>query len=179
MTRTIARIVLLTAVVTLVGPPGAPAGPMRGHGPLLGSPTFMRHLYPPRLVMRNQKAIGLSDEQRTAITTAIAETRTELTELEWKREAIDEALGKLMAPPRVDEAAVLERATELMTTEQAIKRVHLRLLVRVKNALTPDQQTTLDGLRDTWRAERRRMGRRPRPGGPPPGDLADDPPSDR
>lgn len=144
--------------------PGGPGGPA---GPRFGPPPFLRHLYPPRLVMRNADAITLTAAQRQAIGQAIAETRSELADLERKREAAANALGTLVAEPRVDEGAALARAGELMETEQAIKRTHLRLLIRVKNQLTPEQQTKLDGLKADWRTgRRRRLRERLRPSEP-------------
>jgi Spy/CpxP family protein refolding chaperone len=148
----------LVAVVLACAAAAAWAGgdPMGPPGPRHGPPPFLRHLYPPRLVMRNADVITLTAAQRQAIGQAIVETRSELADLERKREAAADALGTLVAGPRVDEAATLTRAGELMETEQAIKRAHLRLLIRVKNQLTPEQQKTLDGLKADWRAGRRR-----------------------
>jgi len=159
MTRTILGFVTIAALAILCGPSPSSAdmrGP--GHRPF-GPPTFMRHLYPPRLVLRNQEAIGLTTDQRQAITGAINESRTTLTDLERKREAAAEAVDASVADSRVDEPDVLAKATALIAIEQEIKQTHLRLLIRVKNQLTPEQQRTLDGLREEWRSDRRRRRR--------------------
>lgn len=41
----------------------------------------------------------------------------------------------------------MQTAAQVADDERAIKLAHLRLLVRIKNALTAEQQRALDGLR--------------------------------
>ena len=47
----------------------------------------------------------------------------------------------------VDEAKVLAEADKVMALEHDLKKAHLTLLIRLKNALTPTQQVRLRGLR--------------------------------
>lgn len=159
----LAGIALATVAVAANARP-----PMFGPGGReVGPPAFMRHLHPPRLVLQNRDAIGLTTEQRRAIVQAIGEARRTLAALSRKREPAAAALAEATAAARVDEETALARAAELMAVEQEIKRAHLRLLVRVKNQLTPEQQEKLHGLQGDWRAERRRRWRdRPGPDAP-------------
>jgi Spy/CpxP family protein refolding chaperone len=115
-------------------------GPMR-------PPPFLDQLFPPRLVMRNQQEIGLTDAQRKAITQAIGEAQQRLVELQWTLDAESEAMGKLLEVDPVDETAALAQSDKVVAIEDRIKREHLRLLVRIKNELTPEQEHRLRELR--------------------------------
>ena len=96
--------------------------------------------------MRNQAAIGLTDAQRTAITDAIRETQERLMPLQWELDAKSEEATKMFSSPRVDADAAMAAAAPVMEIEQRIKSEHLRLLIRVKNELTPEQQDKLRAL---------------------------------
>jgi Spy/CpxP family protein refolding chaperone len=156
MTRTTLTSVSLALLAALAAPPPSAAQMMMGpdglrHGP----PAFLQHLYSPRLIMRSEDKIGLTADQRHAISDAVAETRTKLTDLEQKRSSAAEALDTATAGTHVDEKTALEKAAGLIAVEQDIKQAHLRLLIRVKNELTAEQQKKLDGMRDEWQATRR------------------------
>ncbi len=46
-------------------------------------PEFMRNVFPPELVMRHASEIGLSKEQRKAITKAVSDTQAQTLEISW------------------------------------------------------------------------------------------------
>ena len=97
--------------------------------------------------MRHQQEIGLTDEQREAITQAIHETQQRLLTLQWQLDARSEEAAKLFAADRVDTDPALARAAAVIEVEDQIKQEHLRLLIRIKNTLTPEQQEKLRKLR--------------------------------
>jgi Spy/CpxP family protein refolding chaperone len=97
--------------------------------------------------MRHQGEIALTTAQRDAITSAMRDAQSALAEAQWQLEGEREKLEKLLAAERVDEAAALRQAAAVMTAEQRVKTTHLRLLVRIKNQLTPAQQQQLKELR--------------------------------
>lgn len=111
------------------------------------APDFMRRLYPPELIMRHGRDLGLTDAQRTAITTAVKETQAETLDLQWEMQDASQALAQLVGQERVDEKAAVAAAARALEVESRVKRAHLRLLIRIKNQLTPEQQKQLDGLR--------------------------------
>lgn len=160
------RIALILAVIVLAavtvadaapGPRGRRAmgdqpGPMMGGpggrhmgGP--GGPPFGESLYPPELVLRNQIAIGLSEDQIASIKRLIAEAHTRTIDLQVDLQRATEQLRGLLEPPRVDEAAALGAAEQAVRLESQIKRTHLTLLIRVKNLLSEEQQDQLDAMR--------------------------------
>jgi Spy/CpxP family protein refolding chaperone len=116
--------------------------------------------------MQHQREIELTDQQREAITREMTATQQKTLDLRWKLEEKGEALGKVLAEPRVDEKAALARAGEVLDLERQMKQAHLELLVRIKNQLTPQQQAKLRELRPRDRGFRRGLR-----GGPPPDDA--------
>jgi Spy/CpxP family protein refolding chaperone len=145
-----------------LGPALAFAQPNRGGGDDLGAgrprmPAFLRYLFRPEIVMRNQDAIGLTQQQRDAISAAMTAAQQKLLALRWQVEAKGEAATPLFSADRVDPAPALAAAGEMMTLEDRMKQEHLTLLIAVKNVLTPEQQKKLRELEpDGW--DRRRRG---------------------
>ena len=130
----------------LCGPAGAqPMGP--GGGPRLGGPAFFENLFPPNLIMRYDSEIGLSDEQRTAIPKQMEDAQKTLVTLQWNVERESQKLNKLLEGSRIDEAAALQQADQVMNAEHQLKKAHLTLLIRIKNELTAAQQQKLRQVR--------------------------------
>lgn len=104
-------------------------------------------LFSAELVMNHQASIGLDDAQSTAIRSELASAQAELVEAEWSLRREREALATTLEGARVDEARAMAAADRVIAAEDEIKRVHLRLLLRIKNLLTPAQQERLGSLR--------------------------------
>lgn len=119
-------------------PPQAPA--------VQADPLFDA-LFPPELIMQHRRAIGLTDEQRDAISQMIGELQGRVVRLQW--DLLDEMqrLTELMAAPRIDLDRALDQLDGVLETEKQIKQAHLEMLARIKNLLTPEQQATLERLR--------------------------------
>lgn len=128
---------LVAAVLLLVANPAAAAP----------DPPFMRHLFPPELVMRNQHEISLSGEQRKSITDAIQETQGRVVEIQWAMQDEARKLGELLAADRIDSAAALDQLGRVFDLEQQVKKAHMGLLIRIKNELSVEQRRRLDELR--------------------------------
>ena len=155
-------IVALGLLLCCVGVSAAGPDPTMDMGRSRG-PSFMRQLFLPTMVMRYQTEIGLTDAQRTTITNQLTEAHKRVVDLRWQLEAKDAAFAKLLAADKIDEQAAMAQAAELMALEEQMKRVHLQLLIQVKNALTPEQQTKLRTLAPPRRGRFGGGG----PGGPP------------
>ena len=156
---TIARFLMLTALTAAAGLTELRAQPMRGQGEMRGpgrmggpggmgpGPDLMRELFPPELVMRYQTEINLGEDQKKSL---VKETQTLQSDLVPLQFDMGEAAGKLreaLAAPKIDEEKASALADRLMTLESRIKKRHLALMIRIKNILTPDQQTQLRELR--------------------------------
>ena len=111
-----------------------------------GDPLF-RSLFPPELIMQHRRAIGLTDEQRDAISRLIQQLQGRVVSLQW--ELLDEMqqLTEVMSAPRIDLDRALDQLDNVLETEKSIKQAHLEMLARIKNLLTPEQQSSLERLR--------------------------------
>ena len=67
--------------------------------------------------------------------------------LQWRLLDETEAVKEALEGPRVDLDRVMDRFGKALDTEMEIKRIHLELLIRIKNILTPAQQEELLRLR--------------------------------
>ncbi|HEX8109186.1 MAG TPA: periplasmic heavy metal sensor [Kofleriaceae bacterium] len=104
-------------------------------------------LFPPDRIMGHQQELGLDDATRKTIVAQIQQFQAAAVKIQWDLKAAGDALANLLAAPAVDEAKALAEADKVMTLEHDLKKAHLTLLIRLKNALTPTQQARLRGLR--------------------------------
>jgi Spy/CpxP family protein refolding chaperone len=148
-----AKIFLLSACLLLAAgldaaqQPLAP-GPRFQPGPVGPTPDPVRgNLFPPELIMRNQKAIGLTDEQKTTIRGELLQAQTRFTELQWELQDQVESLVSLLKQEKVDEQQALAQLDKVLDVEREIKRAQIGLMVRIKNKLTPEQQAQLREIR--------------------------------
>lgn len=113
----------------------------------LDQDPIFRTLFPPELIMQHRRAIGLTDEQRDAISRMIRDLQGRVVQLQW--DLLDEVqqLQEITGQPRVDLDRSLDQIESVLDTEKKIKLAHLEMLVRIKNLLTPQQQAELERLR--------------------------------
>ena len=98
--------------------------------------------------MSHQSEIGLQDSQRATLTSAIQQAQGKFMDMQWKLSAEGEKMGKLLQGAQVDEAQVLEEVDRILNLEREIKRAQISLMVRIKNTLTPAQQSELAAIRN-------------------------------
>ena len=127
--------------------------------------AFAQALFDPQLVLRHSQAIGLTPAQRRTILDELKATQTALGPLQanMTEPALD--LIELLGQARVDEARVVAKMDQVLKIENEVKKQQATLLVRIKNALTPEQQARLRELRNAESG-----GRRPEDGGAQPND---------
>ena len=110
-------------------------------------------LFPAELIIENKKVIDLTAAQQEAITKEVDRSQTELVKLQWELQTKKDDLVVVLGESKVDESKSAKAADALMQRENAIKSAHLAMLVRIKNILTPAQQTKLAQTRDSARCE--------------------------
>jgi len=109
--------------------------------------AFGQHLFPPELVMQNQQKIGLRADQRATITEAVQQLQAKVVDLQWKMQDESQKLADLLAKSPVNEAETLAQVDRILAIEREVKRAHITMLVRIRNALTPEQHAMLRSLR--------------------------------
>jgi Spy/CpxP family protein refolding chaperone len=116
-------------------------------GPKPGDDPIGARLFPPELIMKHQRELGIDDKQRDTIVAEVQKTQAQIVPLQWQMQGASEAMAKLLDAPRIDEAKVLAQADKVMAIERDFKRAHLTLLIRIRNLLTESQRSKLMELR--------------------------------
>ncbi|HEX7723315.1 MAG TPA: hypothetical protein VF397_14240 [Pyrinomonadaceae bacterium] len=140
-------------------------------------------MFPPEMIMQNQRKLALTDDQKTYIQSEMAQAAARFSQLQWQLDDAMEALHETMKANQVNEQQALGQLSKVLDAEREIKTLHMGMAIRIKNKLTPDQQMKLQSMRSTMTGQpggQRRgqpggpadgpgRGPRPGPGGPGPG----------
>ncbi len=165
MRRTAMTLAVFTLALLMCAP--AFARPGRGKGRGGGMKRHLaKHLYPPEMLMRFQDDLALTSTQRKTLLKEMKATQSKATDLKFALHGEAQKLTKLLAADRVSEKKALAQSDKVMGMERKMKRLHLRLLVRIKNMLTAEQKATLDKVKAKWRS-RMNMHAPPQPPSPP------------
>ncbi len=138
---------LLALISVLLVPGGLSAQTEESEDP------FASLVFTPEEIMQHRRAIDLNDEQRDGITRLIQDLQGEMVGLQWRLLDETESVKEALEGPRVDLDRVQDRFGKALDTEMEIKRIHLELLIRIKNILTPAQQEELLRLREAGLSE--------------------------
>ena len=106
-----------------------------------------RYLIPPELVMSQSEQIGLNEKQRATIKGEIQKMQAKFLDSQWDLQEQTGKMTQLLQHSPADETKILDQADKIMALEREIKRAHLTLLLRIKNALTAEQIAKLEGMR--------------------------------
>ena len=119
-----------------------------------------RFLVRPDLIMRHQRALQLTEEQREFMIEEVQRAQSEFTSLQWKLQGAVEKLAALMKEPETNDDELLVQLDQVLDLERKIKRAHLILAVRIKRKLTKEQVFRLERLRRQQRNRRDQNRRR-------------------
>lgn len=108
-----------------------------------------RQLFPPDLIMAQSQKLGLDEKQRATVKTEVQKAQSKFFDLQWEAREASEAMAKMLQQTPIDESRVLAQADKVMGLERDIKKIHLSMLIRIKNALTAEQVAQLTQLRRT------------------------------
>ena len=128
--------------------------------PRAGEDPLARFFFPPEVVLQHALELKLLQAQRTTIVSAVKEAQGELFDLQLQMAERSQELmnvlgggpliivdGKVASPERLDEAAVLAQVDQVLAVEREMKRRQMQLLIKIRNALTPEQQLLLNKIR--------------------------------
>jgi Spy/CpxP family protein refolding chaperone len=134
-TKALVALALLAATSSLALAQSPPDDPLRDY------------LFPPELVMQNQQALGLAEDQKSFLKTELRQAQQRFTELQWKLADEMEHLVSLLKQPQVDEPQALAQLEKVLAAERDVKRTQMSLLIRIKDHLRPEQQARLQEIR--------------------------------
>ena len=109
--------------------------------------AFAEALFDPQLVLKNAQAISLTPAQRKTILDEIKAAQIALAPLQADMTEPAMELVEMLGQSKVEEARVLAKIDQVLRVENEVKKRQTALLVRIKNALTPEQQDKLRALR--------------------------------
>jgi Spy/CpxP family protein refolding chaperone len=133
--------IILTVALASAQQSPHPPQPPPGHDPLA------QFMFPPELVMQHQREIGLTAEQKAFLRGEIQRVTLRFTELQWQLQDAMEGLASVMKESSVNEQQALSQLDKILDTEREIKHLHIGLAIRIKNKLTPEQQSRLQGMK--------------------------------
>jgi len=109
---------------------------------------FSEVFFAPELIMQNRRAIGLTDEQRDAITRVIQDLQGRAVSYQF--ELLDEVqtLVDVLSDEEVDIDRAMDQVEKFLDTENRVKQAQIELFIRIKNILTPEQQRILREIRE-------------------------------
>ncbi len=119
-------------------------GPLGAHEALDG---VSKHLFTPELLKMAHEAISLTQDQVSLVKQEMEKAQEEFRRLKEQLQPEVVALASLVSQDRPDEKTVLAQSDRVLSLERQIKQRQLGMLVRIKNALTPEQQAQLREIR--------------------------------
>ena len=104
-------------------------------------------LFPPELLLQQQQALGLSEQQVNATKAAIQSAQEQFKSLQSHMQQEINAFGVMLGQSPIDETKALAELDKLLDVERAMKHTQMGLLITVKNVLTPEQQAKLKAIK--------------------------------
>lgn len=117
--------------------------------PAPGDDPIGRLLFPPDRVLGHAQELGLDDAQRKGIRAELQKAQPKFLDLQLDIQAEVEKMTQLLQERPVDEAKVMAQLDRVLAIEKEAKKTQIALLVRIKNLLTPGQQTKMSALQRT------------------------------
>ena len=108
---------------------------------------FADVFFPPELVMQHQQTLNLTEEQKALLRSEVKKAQTRFTDLQWQMQDEMQRLSSLTHEAVPNEEKILAQLDKVLSLEREIKRTHVTLVVRMKRALSPEQQRHLAQLR--------------------------------
>ena len=131
------RLFLFLAAVTLATPQ---SGAAQSHDL---EARLRPYLAPPDFVMRFQRRLDVTAEQRDLISQKVSELQADVLDLQWQLEDAGQALIDEVSSDSVDVDAAMTHFGRVVEIETSIKRNHIRMLLEVRNILNPEQRRML------------------------------------
>ncbi|XOV82008.1 MAG: hypothetical protein ACFHXK_14205 [bacterium] len=100
---------------------------------------FHKRLLPVELVMSFRREIKLSEAQSEELGKLVVQMQQAVAQKQWEMQSDYFALIDALDQSRIDEARAITLVQSAIAAENAIKVEQIRLLVRLRNLLQPEQ----------------------------------------
>src|SRR5689334_6278795 len=109
------KVYILCLVLFLAGTAVITRGVLHAQQPQPPSKDpISENLFSPELIMQNQEAINLTDEQKNTLKLELRQAQTKFTELQWQMEDQAEKMASLLKQPHPDEQQVLAQLDKVL-----------------------------------------------------------------
>ena len=108
---------------------------------------FKAYFYPPELIMQYKNKIGLTEAQEDELRKTMDLATKQFNDLNWELKSATQGLMDIIAATKVDLAEAEAQLAKVLTLEEQVKTLQLRVMVTVKNQLTESQQQQLDSFK--------------------------------
>ena len=153
MRKLMSKATIVLSLVTLITFPGQVLAEDAMREFANNREVIQMGLYPPGIIMRQQRELGITGPQRKRIAALVRDFQGKVAELQWEMPSEQQELRELLQQASIDEAQAVAQANKVLQMESEFKLENFKLLIALKNELTPEQTNLLD------KAIKRRMER--------------------
>lgn len=108
-------------------------------GPMDKREALNMGLYPPKIIMRHHKRLGITGAQRSQIIGAVEKFQSEVEDLHLSIQSEQQRLRQSFAGYTIKTDESLAQAAKVLALESRFKLAHFRLLITIKNLLSKEQ----------------------------------------
>ena len=112
----------------------------------ISSGAMLGKLFPPDLIMRNQDKLNLTSRQVTTIKNEMKAFQSGIVDIQWDLNEAQSNLDKELNNDKIDVDRALALVDSVMKAENDLKKSHLALLIKIRNALDASQLAELEKL---------------------------------
>lgn len=133
-------LAMMVCMVTLIAPPLTVVAQEQAD-------PFDGRLLPVELIMTHRTEIGLTTAQNKRIGELVVAVQQAVAGYQWEMQSAYFELIEVLDQADIDETRAIALVRKAVETENEIKLEQMRLLIRLRNLLTPEQVTLLQARR--------------------------------
>jgi hypothetical protein len=111
---------------------------------LVSAGSTLGRLFPPEAIMRNRDNLNLTARQVTMIKDEMKTFQSGIVDVQWDLNEAQSNLDKELNNEKIDVDRALSLVDDVMQAENALKKSHLTLLIKIRNVLDAKQLAELE-----------------------------------
>lgn len=111
---------------------------------LVSAGSTLSRLFPPEAIMRNRDNLNLTARQVTTIKDEMKIFQSGIVDVQWDLNEAQSNLDKELNNEKIDVDRALSLVDDVMQAENALKKSHLTLLIKIRNVLDANQLAELE-----------------------------------
>jgi hypothetical protein len=128
-------------VEVMAGPVGftSPHTMVSGFTSSSSSAMMFGQLFPPSQIMRQQEKLKLTNKQINSIKSEMRTFQSGIVDIQWDLNSTQAQLNKELAKNKIDLKNSMTLMEKVLQAESKLKKSHMSLLIKIRNALSEDQ----------------------------------------